>query len=658
LKSAALIFGVIAGLLGVAVFMLGNIDSSLAAVAALGPDRETLARLIAYLVPAVCWLGAGLALGHPRLGGLVLLLSAAAWAAIAAIAGHGAIFFAAAPFIFAAAGGLVALFARRPAKRLPTTNVGADVDDVIAEARSAALPGRPAPIPPRTGPTRVDSRFPPTRRDDVGFEALPATRILPPFQDIVPDQEPASGPDLIEAKSAKQGPMQSVDDAEPSTAPIEPEESPTDPSTEAPITTSGPANSEVIVAAAPHPRRASEWTLPTPAAAVSPASPRYAAERQPAGPSRIEPLAPAVPPTPDQRPRGVSALDFGATNDFSARRGGASGRDDVDVSNAPGERDHFGRRWDADDAPAFKPDIPDEKSRGGGVRRVVRLLIALLFILVLLGVAAAVYLDYRRGPQSILFGRHPHLVSTNGATAATTSPPSSTGPASSHPAVPAVPAPLVPAPHPASKPTAIHSPVPAAPVSPPPPIVASTPTPAVAVSTAPTQPTPAALPAPGAAVAPSPAAVVTPSAPAPTPPATTADNTASPTSFTDPNVYCAAVGTVAAPDARYTGPPVPRAVTAALLSPESTPADQIHWRCADGAAFACSAHHTDACMPTPTVDDMLKYCAQHADAKNLPAPNGSWSCNGTRPVIPEDQSWPVDPQGFFPGAWIRVTPVG
>jgi hypothetical protein len=128
--------------------------------------------------------------------------------------------------------------------------------------------------------------------------------------------------------------------------------------------------------------------------------------------------------------------------------------------------------------------------------------------------------------------------------------------------------------------------------------------------------------------------------------------------FTDPVRYCTAVGTIDAPDSRYTGPPVPAAVDRALLLADSIDADEVHWRCSGGVALACNANHTDACAPTPTVQEMLQYCAKHPGAKSMPAPNGSWSCNGTRPVIPEDQSWPVDARGFFPDAWVRVSPLG
>jgi hypothetical protein len=99
-------------------------------------------------------------------------------------------------------------------------------------------------------------------------------------------------------------------------------------------------------------------------------------------------------------------------------------------------------------------------------------------------------------------------------------------------------------------------------------------------------------------------------------------------------------------------------VATALLLPKSAPAKEVHWRCAGGIALACNANGTHACDPTPTVQQMLDYCAKHPGASAMPAPNGSWSCNGTRPVIPEDQSWPVDARGFYPNAWVRVSPLG
>jgi hypothetical protein len=126
--------------------------------------------------------------------------------------------------------------------------------------------------------------------------------------------------------------------------------------------------------------------------------------------------------------------------------------------------------------------------------------------------------------------------------------------------------------------------------------------------------------------------------------------------FDDPFKYCGAIDTIDMPDNRFSGPAVPHAIAAALQLPDDTAADQVRWRCTNRTVFACNAKHSAACELTPTVDIMIGYCTQHPDTQDIPAPNGSWSCSGTHPVIPQDQKWPVDIRGFYPGAWIRVAP--
>ena len=145
-------------------------------------------------------------------------------------------------------------------------------------------------------------------------------------------------------------------------------------------------------------------------------------------------------------------------------------------------------------------------------------------------------------------------------------------------------------------------------------------------------------------------------APVPLAPAAAIASTSS-DGMTDPFAYCRSVNTIDAPDISYSGPAAPPAVLAALRDrggPVAT--DKDRWRCDSQAVLACNANHSAACDLTPTVDLMVSYCAQHPDTRSVPAPNGSWSCNGTRPVIPRDQKWPVDRRGFFPGAWTRVAP--
>jgi hypothetical protein len=126
--------------------------------------------------------------------------------------------------------------------------------------------------------------------------------------------------------------------------------------------------------------------------------------------------------------------------------------------------------------------------------------------------------------------------------------------------------------------------------------------------------------------------------------------------WTDPFAYCAAVGTIDFPDHRYAGPMVTEAIASALRVPVSSPPDRVKWRCVDGAVLGCSGFRGPSCAPTPSVEEMLAFCAQNPGAVNLFAPNGTWSCNDTEPEIPSDQSWPVDARGFLPGAWFAIAP--
>jgi hypothetical protein len=266
----------------------------------------------------------------------------------------------------------------------------------------------------------------------------------------------------------------------------------------------------------------------------------------------------------------------------------------------------------------FDPYNPREtgQRRRGPLGGLLRVLVLILFVLVVGGIAAAVYF-YERGGTSNLFGSRP--------------------PAAEAPAPAAsIPQPAVATPAPAAVSAAQSAPATPAP---------ATPAPAVAEAAAP-------------AVQPAPTADTTPAAATPdqTPaPADTAAASAPPT-YTDLFAYCRAVDTTDTPDSMYTGPAVPAAVLKTLGL--SAPSDQAHWRCANQDVLACNSNHGAACDLTPTVDMMLSYCAGHPDAKRIPAPNGSWDCNGKRPVIPRDQKWPVDARGFYPGAWKRVVPAG
>jgi hypothetical protein len=129
-----------------------------------------------------------------------------------------------------------------------------------------------------------------------------------------------------------------------------------------------------------------------------------------------------------------------------------------------------------------------------------------------------------------------------------------------------------------------------------------------------------------------------------------------PDHWSDPFAYCKAVGTVDYPDQRYSGPHLTEAIAAALRVPVTSSPDRVKWRCDGGALLGCTSFRGSSCALTPSVTEMLEYCAQNPNAQGLLAPNGSWSCNETEPEIPAGQSWPVDSRGFLPGAWVEISP--
>lgn len=525
MRSAALIFGLLAGLLGCGVIAFGNLETGLSAVTALGEHRELIAKFVLYLIPNIGFLGAGLALARPRFGGFFLLLSALAWAGVAFLAGHGAVLFAALPFTFAAAGGLVALFAR---------------------------PREPEPEPDtsRGGGSIARNRW---ADDDDSDHPDNGTRYVPPGRRL------GGTSDL--ARPAYDEP---ADDDGPDTDPDDDDNR-------------------------PHAGRNGSRALPPPRRAVPEIPPvtddDYLPERQARVPSRSQPvLAPgdfAVSPEDFPPPR---------------RRG-----------PEPLPRYREMEPYDSDEEP---------ERRGGVLRTIVRVLNLILFIVLVGGAAAAVYFDYERGSKSLLFGNHQSDAAQ-----------------------------LV---QPPAKPKADAAAAKPAGDSPAPAEAAAANTTAAPDASA-TDTTAAIQPVPLA-----PAANADQPSPAPATTAQATPTEENSTVFNDPIKYCSTVDTLDAPDDRFTGPAIPPSVAAALHLPAGAAPRQVHWRCAGQAVYACYAASGSACNLTPTVDFMVAYCATHPDAQALPAPNGFWSCNGKRPVIPRDQKWPVDARGFYPPAWTRV----
>lgn len=143
--------------------------------------------------------------------------------------------------------------------------------------------------------------------------------------------------------------------------------------------------------------------------------------------------------------------------------------------------------------------------------------------------------------------------------------------------------------------------------------------------------------------------------------------------FKDPVAYCAAVGTVDRPDARYVGESVPDWIARALMRATDAPPDapldffkQAAWRCRDGKVVACSYGANIPCDSKADVSrgpntGMREFCAENRDAEVVPASATGretvyeWRCERGKPVI-ERQVFDVDKTGYPADFWYEVTP--
>jgi hypothetical protein len=251
----------------------------------------------------------------------------------------------------------------------------------------------------------------------------------------------------------------------------------------------------------------------------------------------------------------------------------------------PLERVRYTQAHDDDDN-----DDDDDRRGPSAFRRVVAAVNFTAFLILALGVAGIIYIDYNRGPRSVFFH--------DGKTAAAT--PAIAKADASAPSSPAAPPPLV---------TTQAA------------IAPATPTPV------PAAPEPAPLPVAEFVV---------------------------PGTYSDPVKYCAAVDTIDAPDASYTGARVPAIIAATIGASAKKYPDQVHWRCAHRVPLACIAHDGPVCDRLPTLDQMFEHCKTKPGPKPIRVPNGAWHCEGTKPVIPPSDEWPTDSFGYYPPAWSPV----
>lgn len=146
--------------------------------------------------------------------------------------------------------------------------------------------------------------------------------------------------------------------------------------------------------------------------------------------------------------------------------------------------------------------------------------------------------------------------------------------------------------------------------------------------------------------------------------------------FSDPFAYCAAVGTIDAPDARYVGPEVPDAIVKALRkkleisddAPKEWVVKGTVWRCMDGKVWACFIGANIPCKAkantsrTPT-SEMIDFCKEQPNADVIPASVTGretvyeWRCQDGAPKIVK-QVFTPDARGFIADFWYEISPGG
>ena len=146
-------------------------------------------------------------------------------------------------------------------------------------------------------------------------------------------------------------------------------------------------------------------------------------------------------------------------------------------------------------------------------------------------------------------------------------------------------------------------------------------------------------------------------------------------SFSDPFAYCAAVGQVDTPDARYTGPKISDALfkdylRAMKLDVSTEYPDQFKqmtiWRCMKNKVYACNFGANIPCDSKANTDKnptqgILEFCKANPDADFIPmSVTGhnviySWHCVKDVPEI-LDQIDTVDEAGYQSSFWVELQP--
>jgi hypothetical protein len=142
--------------------------------------------------------------------------------------------------------------------------------------------------------------------------------------------------------------------------------------------------------------------------------------------------------------------------------------------------------------------------------------------------------------------------------------------------------------------------------------------------------------------------------------------------YADPFSYCAGIGTIDAPDARYTGAAVPPAIAQGLRQALKSPADAplevftrgTSWRCVDGIVYACSVGANLPCEEKADASrtasaPIAEFCRQNPGASVVPmvvtgrATVYEWRCAADVPVIGRQLAVP-DSRGFLKSIWHEI----
>ncbi len=139
----------------------------------------------------------------------------------------------------------------------------------------------------------------------------------------------------------------------------------------------------------------------------------------------------------------------------------------------------------------------------------------------------------------------------------------------------------------------------------------------------------------------------------------------------DPFAYCATVGNLDAPDARWTGAKVPDAVLTGLVKaagissdmPKDVLANSSFWRCMNNKVYACTVGANLPCQekadlnktPSAALND---YCKANPSADIPAVVTGratvySWKCVSGKPTV-DKELFKADARGFISDFWYEI----